>query len=266
MEKIVRKIIKIDEELCNGCGDCVISCAEGAIQIIDGKARLVSETYCDGLGACIGECPTGALTIEERESDAFDELAVEQHLSKQQEKQSIEDIVSKVMGHRPSGAHAPAASHAGGCPGSMSRMLERETEAVPGDGGGPANVPSHLGNWPVQLMLAPVNAPYFSGADILISADCAPFSYGNFHQDFVKDKVVLIGCPKLDDAGHYQDKLTQIFKLNKVKSAEVLFMEVPCCFGLASLVRNAIEASGNDVAFKYTKIGIRGDVIESAEA
>ncbi len=265
MEKLIRKIIKIDEDLCNGCGDCVTSCAEGAIQIIDGKAKLVRDSYCDGLGACIGECPTGALTIEERESEAFDEVAVEQHLGKQQEKQSVEDIVSKVMGHRPGGSHAPEPSHGGSCPGSMSRMLEREPEAAQ-EASRPSNVPSQLGNWPVQLMLAPVNAPYFNGADILLSADCAPFSYGNFHRDFVRDKVVLIGCPKLDDAGHYQDKLIQIFKLNDVKSVHVLFMEVPCCFSLASLVRNAIDASGNDVDFKYTKIGIRGDVIESAEA
>lgn len=262
MEKTVRKIIKIEEDLCNGCGDCVTSCAEGAIRIIDGKAKLVSETYCDGLGACIGDCPTGALTIVERTADEFDEEAVEQYLNKIQEKQKIEDIVSKAMGHGPSGGHEPSPGNGGGgCPGSMSRMLERpepEQESVQAQA-----VPSQLGNWPLQLMLAPVNAPYFSAADILISADCAPFAYSNFHGDFVKGKVVMIGCPKLDDAGHYQDKLTQIFKLNNVNSVEVLFMEVPCCFGLASLVKNAIAASGNNVSYKYTKIGIRGNVIES---
>ncbi len=267
MEKIVRKIIEIEDDLCNGCGDCVTSCAEGAIQIIDGKARLVSEIYCDGLGACIGECPTGALTIVERESEAFDEQAVEQHLDKLRDKQSVEDIVSKVMGHKPAGGHGPAPGHGGGggCPGSMSRMLERapEPEQAAGE---QVSVQSQLGNWPLQLMLAPVNAPYFSGADIMISADCVPFAYANFHADFVRGKVVLIGCPKLDDAGHYQDKLTQVFKLNDINSVEVLIMEVPCCFGLASLVGSAVAASGSDVAVKNTKIGIRGDVIESFEA
>ncbi|MBW7996348.1 MAG: 4Fe-4S ferredoxin [Candidatus Glassbacteria bacterium] len=263
---MVREIIKIDEELCNGCGDCVTSCAEGAIQIIDGKAKLVSETYCDGLGACIGDCPTGALTIEEREADEFDEEAVEQHLGGMKEKQKIEDIVSRAMGHKPAGGHGHAPAHGGGgCPGSMSRMFEQAPDRDPAaDELAPAL--SRLGNWPVQLMLAPINAPCFAGADLLISADCAPFAHANFHGEFIKGKTVLIGCPKLDDSGHYQDKLTRIFGTNSVKSVEVLFMEVPCCFGLASLVQSAIADSGRQIPLKHTKIGVRGDVVESGEA
>ena len=253
MGKAVRNIIKIDEGLCNGCGNCVTSCAEGAIRIVDGKAKLVSETYCDGLGACIGDCPTGALTIEQREAEQFDEKAVEEHL----DKQKVEDIVRKLMGPKPAASGKP--SGGGGCPGSMSQFIGRQGETDE-DQSGP--VQSRLGNWPVQLMLAPVSAPYFEGADLLISADCVPFAYGNFHADYVKDKVVLIGCPKLDDAGHYQDKLTQIFQSNRISSVEVLYMEVPCCFGLAGLVLGALEASGADTEFIYTKIGIRGDVIE----
>jgi ferredoxin len=261
MGKIVRNIIKIDEDLCTGCGDCVTSCAEGAIQIVDGKARLISETYCDGLGACIGDCPTGALTIEQREADDFDEAAVEQHLSKIQESERIEEIVTRMMGPRPAGK--PTANpQGGGCPGSMSRMIERDPEETPSNDD-PTPVPSQLGNWPVQLMLAPVSAPYFAEAELLIAADCVPFAHGNFHGEFLQGKTLLIGCPKLDDSGHYMDKLEQIFRNNRIRSVRVLFMEVPCCFGLASLVKQALEASGTEIPLTYTKIGVRGDVIEN---
>jgi len=191
-----RKIIKIDEEKCNGCGLCVPSCAEGAIQIIDGKARLVSETFCDGLGACLGECPEGALTIEEREADGFDEKEVEKHL---------EQMKKHAAAVEPPRVH-------GGCPGSLARSLEPKAPPKAAESGAPT--PSQLRNWPVQLHLAPVKAPYFKDAKLLIAADCVPFAYADFHKDFLADRVVIIGCPKLDDSSAYLEKLINIFAQN----------------------------------------------------
>ena len=237
-----RNIIRIDEEKCDGCGLCVTSCAEGAIQIIDGKAKLVSETYCDGLGACLAECPQDALSIEEREANEFDEAAVEKHLENLKKEKTP-----------PCAAPAP---HFGGCPGSMARTLKPEAPAVSGK-----ETPSQLRNWPVQLGLAPINAPYFSGAKLLIAADCAPFAYANFHEKYLAGRILLIGCPKLDDTTAYLDKLTQIFQQNDLESIEILRMEVPCCGGLERVVSAALANSGRKIPAKTVIVSIGGAIL-----
>jgi len=241
---IRRKIVKIDEEKCNGCGECATACAEGAIAIIDGKARLISEAYCDGLGACLGECPQDAIAIEEREADVFDAVAVETHLHAQ----------STLRAH-----HAPLAR---GCPGSASQTLGRRGHAATAQ----EATPSELGNWPVQLHLVPTRAPYLQGAKLLISADCVPFAFSDFHSTLLAGHTLLIGCPKLDDAAFYRDKLTEILAHNDIESIDIAYMEVPCCFGLVQLVRQAVAQSGKAVPVNLTKIGIRGEIIETRTA
>ncbi len=240
---VPRKIVKIDEEKCNGCGQCVPACAEGAIQVIDGKARLISDIYCDGLGACLGECPQGAISIEEREAPEFDEEAARAHVKRQQR-------TSDAVG-------CPAA----GCPGAASQKIQRPaSEASYGEGAGGFAPSSRLGNWPVQLSLVPVKAPYFEGAELVISADCVPFAHADFHRKFLGEKVLIIGCPKLDDAGEYRRKLAEILRRNDIKSVQVVHMEVPCCFGLRHLVNLALADSGKDIPVKPIEIGIRGNV------
>jgi len=243
-----RKIIKIDEEKCDGCGLCVPACAEGAIQVIDGKARLVSEVYCDGLGDCLGECPRGALTIEEREAEEFDEKAVERHLVEQKAQQTAPSQQSDPL---------PC-----GCPGSASQTLKPRQTARPDAEGDAGTTPSALGNWPVQLHLVPVVAPYFNEARLVIAADCVPFSFADFHRKFLAGRALLVGCPKLDDAEAYREKLAQIFRQNDIKSVEVVYMEVPCCFGLVHLVGKALEESGRDIPLSFTKVGIHGEILE----
>ncbi len=225
--KVMRKIIEIDEEKCDGCGQCVIACAEGALEIIDGKARLVSEIYCDGLGACIGECPQGAITIVEREAEDFDPEAVEEYLSKKQHQRTE---LSQPMS----------------CPSVMARTFK--------DG--------LVKNWPVKLKLVAPNSPFLAGSDILISADCAPVVSPNFHNDFVADRVVLIGCPKFDNVAEYLDKLTAIFKNSDIKSVSVLRMEVPCCSGLTGLVRKAMENAGVDTTCEEVVLKTDGAILE----
>jgi Pyruvate/2-oxoacid:ferredoxin oxidoreductase delta subunit len=239
-----RKIVKIDEEKCTGCGLCIPNCAEGALQIVDGKAKLITDKFCDGLGACLGHCPEDAITVIEREAVEFDEKAVEVHLHKQKEAQ-------------PKPEPQPSQSFTG-CPSSRTmhfKIPETQTEAV-------SNTPSvsMLSQWPVQLKLVPINAPYFQDADLLIAADCVPFAYPNFHQDFLKGKAVVVGCPKLDDVQYYKEKLTEIFKTNSIKSVTVPYMEVPCCFGLVKATEDAIAASGKNIPLKKVKIGIRGEI------
>ena len=246
---IRRKIVKIDEDKCNGCGICVPSCAEGAIRIIGGKARLVSETYCDGLGACLGECPTDAITIEEREAEQFDQASVEQHLAGLELEKEGE----------------PALHGNGfqGCPGSLSRMLAgRDSADDNQDDLEPMTVKSRLGNWPVQLKLAPLSAPYFNNAKLLISADCVPFARADFHREFLAGKTALIGCPKLDNSTLYRQKLAEIFMRNRISSIDVLIMEVPCCFGLAGVVEAAVKDSGKEIPVTYTTVGISGEVLD----
>lgn len=233
-----RKIVKIDEEKCTGCGLCIPNCAEGALQIVDGKARLVKEIYCDGLGACLGHCPEDAITIEERDAKGFDEKATEKHLEelKKKEKKDLPcgcpGTAVKTLKKHPS-------------PSTLHHSLKRESE---------------LGNWPIQLMLVPVEAPYLKDADLVIAADCVAFSYPDFHQNFLKDKVLLIGCPKLDAASIYEEKLAELFKINSIKSITVLHMEVPCCFGLVQIVKEATRLSGKNIPLKEVTIGIKGDV------
>jgi len=255
--KTMRKIVHIDEELCDGCGLCVPSCAEGAIQIIDGKAKLVSEMYCDGLGACLGECPQGAITIEEREAVGFNEEAVTQHLAEEEK------------------AEAPAAC---GCPSATVTTLDR-SEASPqaacgcpsdsmttmerGEAPAPAKSeagPSTLAHWPVQLTLVPPGAPFLQGTDLLLAADCVPFAYPGFHQDFLSGHSLLIACPKLDDYPAHLAKLTEILRSSDIKSLTVVHMEVPCCFGIVQMGRQAVAASGKDIPLKEINISIRGDI------
>ncbi len=240
-----RKIVTIDEEKCNGCGLCIPNCAEGALQIVDGKAKLISDKFCDGLGACLGHCPQDAITIIERNTEDFDEKAVEVHLHKKKE---------VIPEPQPKPEPVPFM----GCPSSMAmhfNVPESKRE-------GSFTIPSvsMLSQWPVQLKLVPINAPYFQNADFLVVADCVPFAYSNFHQDFLKGKVVVVGCPKLDDIQYYKEKLTEIFKTNSIKSITVPYMEVPCCFGLVKATEDAIVASGKKIPFKKVKIGIRGEI------
>ncbi|MDP2911510.1 MAG: 4Fe-4S binding protein [Candidatus Omnitrophota bacterium] len=232
-----RKIVKIDEEKCTGCGLCIPNCAEGALQIIDGKARLVKEIYCDGLGACLGHCPEGAIAIEERNAGEFDEEATKKHL---------EEIKKKEAKKLPCG-----------CPGTAVKTLK--SKEVKGEGLRVKNE-SKLMNWPVQLKLVPVDAPYLKNADLLIAADCVGFSYPDFHRDLLNNKPLIIGCPKLDEADIYIEKLAEIFKVNNLKSVAVAHMEVPCCFGLNRIVSEAMRLSGKKIPVKEITIGIQGDI------
>jgi Pyruvate/2-oxoacid:ferredoxin oxidoreductase delta subunit len=256
---VIRKIITIDEDKCNGCGLCVPSCAEGAIQIIDGKAKLIADKLCDGLGACLGDCPRDAITVVEREADEFDENAVDEHL--------------KAVG-RPTVPHAAAASpahHGGGCPSAQVRSfappaggcpsarlmnIEHPAQESPA-AGGPA--PSRLAQWPIQLHLVPPTAPFLREADVLLAADCAPFAYAGFHEELLKGKALLIACPKLDDTAPYLDKLTAMIQHSQIKSLTVVHMEVPCCTGLVQLARQAIAKSGREIPLETVCIGIRGE-------
>jgi NAD-dependent dihydropyrimidine dehydrogenase PreA subunit len=233
----LRNIVKIDEEKCDGCGQCVDACAEGAIEIIDGKAKLVSEIYCDGLGACIGHCPQDAITIEKREADPFDEKATEEHMAKEKKNRTETNFV---------------------CPGMTARQLQ-DKDKTPDSS---TAIPSQLSHWPVQLKLVPPNAPYFAGADLLLVADCVPFAMGDFHNKFLKEHCVVVGCPKLDNVDFYIEKLATILKSNKLNSLTVLHMEVPCCFGLTHIARQAVADSGVDIAFEDVTIGLEGNVIK----
>lgn len=243
-----RKIVQIDQEKCNGCGICVPACAEGAIRMENGKAVLSADNLCDGLGACLGECPQDAIRIIERDADAFDEAAVEAHLH-----------ASDHTSHSPVQHNLSAAPHAAGagCPGSRVVSFEPSRSPEPVEAG---HQPSQLRQWPVQLHLVPVNAPYLHDADLLIAADCVPFAYPNFHQDFLRGKAVVVGCPKLDDNRAYLDKLTELFKTGSVKSVTVVRMEVPCCGGIVMAARQALAASGRTIPFREVTIGIQGEI------
>jgi NAD-dependent dihydropyrimidine dehydrogenase PreA subunit len=248
----IRKIVNIDEDKCNGCGLCVPNCAEGAIKIIDGKAKLLAENLCDGLGACLGECPRGAISITEREADKFDEAAVHEHLNKKEE-------------HVCSGHHEHH-QHGGGCPGSMAREIKiRENPAKAAavtSGDIEVKIKPQLTQWPVQLMLMPEKAPYFENADLLITADCVPFAYPNYHLDLLKGKKVVVGCPKLDDNSYYEEKLTNILKNNSINSVTVAFMEVPCCGGIVMAAERAVEMSGKNIPLSKIRIKINGEADE----
>ncbi|MDF1535289.1 MAG: 4Fe-4S binding protein [bacterium] len=286
----VRTMVHIDEDKCDGCGLCVPDCAEGALQIIDGKAKLVSDIYCDGLGACLGSCPRDAITMVKRDADEYDEEAVNGRLKDlgrdplshdhdhghgtqaDPPKAQIDDLACGCPGtlsqsfDRPRQglsprvpAAAPVAS-GGGCPGSRAQQFARPEVAAQAAQGRP--MASRLGNWPVQIMLVPPKAPYFDGADLLIAADCAPFAYGDFHRRFMEGRTLLVGCPKLDNTDIYVDKLTAIFRNNDIRSIGVVYMEVPCCTGLVHLARTALEKSGKAIPTTLYRIGIKGDFVE----
>ena len=238
--KLMRKIIKIDEEKCNGCGLCVPACVEGALQIIDGKAKLISETYCDGLGACLGECPQGAITIEEREADGFDEEATKLHMEKTKQEQRVSEPL-------------PC-----GCPGTAVRQFEREEVTSVALKESPS-LPSMLSQWPVQLTLVPPSAPFLQGADLMLAADCVPFAYAGFHR-LLRGHALLVACPKLDDFQAHLKKLGDILRHSEVKSLTVVHMEVPCCFGLVHMAKQAILASAKDIPFKEVTVGVRGNL------
>lgn len=237
---MIRKIIKIDENRCNGCGACAAACHEGAIEIIGGKAVLTRENYCDGLGDCLPECPTGAISFEEREAPAYDEAAV---LAAKQKKTQEEDIKMPHVG----------------CPGTQVRqMAHPKTE----NASSPTSaVVSRLGQWPCQIKLAPVNAPYFNGAKLLIAADCTAYAYANIHEDFMKGKVTLIGCPKLDSVD-YSEKIMEIIRNNDIKSVTILRMEVPCCGGLEMAAKKALQESGKFIPWQTITVSIDGKILD----
>lgn len=241
----IRKIVHINEEKCDGCGVCVPDCAEGAIQIINGKAKLLRDDLCDGLGNCLGACPQDAITIIEREAKDFDEEAVEKHLQAQKQPK------------------APIPMHmGGGCPGSRMMEIKREEQTGESTLVSSADVEIHikpqLKQWPVQLHLVPVKAPYFKNADLLISADCVPMAYADYHLDLLKNRAVAIGCPKLDNVMEYVDKLTEMIKENDFKSITIAYMEVPCCGGIVRAVEQAVEKAGKSVSVQKVRIGIDG--------
>jgi len=247
--KIERKIVEIDESLCDGCGNCVPSCAEGAIEVRDGKARLVAEKFCDGLGACLGDCPTGALRIIEREAEDFDEEAVEHYLNEKESRKPQEPptVVSK-------------------CPSAGLMSFPSADECSP------ANEPrtsvsseSQLTHWPVQIRLVPPTAPFLKGADLLVAADCTAIAYPRFHQDLLKGKVVLMGCPKFDDVEEYVERFADIFKNADIRSVTVVDMEVPCCSALPMIVRKGAAAAGKQIPLGEIVIGRQGGVVHKED-
>lgn len=231
---MIRKIIKIDETKCNGCGACASACHEGAIEMVNGKATLMREDYCDGLGDCLPACPTNAITFEEREAPAYNEEAVKQAKLRKQE------------GTLPCG-----------CPGTQAKAILHNDACTPEEA---KPIISRLSQWPVQIKLLPVNAPYFNGANLLIAADCTAYAYGNFHNEFIKNRITLIGCPKLDE-GDYAEKLTQIIANNDIKSITIVRMEVPCCGGIENAVKRALQASGKLLPWQVVTISTNGRII-----
>jgi Fe-S-cluster-containing hydrogenase component 2 len=248
--KVKRKIIQIDEEKCDGCGQCVPACAEGSLELVDGKVRVVSENLCDGLGACLGECPTGALKIIEREAEEFDEEAVEKFLA---EKEKQENLQNGMI--------------AGGCPSARIQRFDQ-----PGAPKGPhpapagAKGPSALMHWPVQIHLVPPSAPFLKGADLLVLADCVPVAFPTLHRDFLEGKAVMIGCPKFDDTESYIDKFARIFRTAGIKRVTIVVMEVPCCSGLPMIVRKGLEASGQTIPIEEIVVSTKGAILSRAAA
>jgi NAD-dependent dihydropyrimidine dehydrogenase PreA subunit len=235
----MRNIVNIDEEKCDGCGLCVNACAEGAIKLINGKARLISDIYCDGLGACLGHCPQDAITIEKRDAKDFDEKATQAHLTREKKARKQADFI---------------------CPGMAMQDLtvkSAKTTATESD------MPGELKQWPVQLMLVPPHAPYFANADLLLVADCVPFAMGDFHNKFLKDSSIVVGCPKLDDSKFYIEKFSDILNNNKLNTLTVIHMMVPCCSGLTYIAREAVKLSGSSLEFEDVTIDLHGEVVNT---
>ncbi len=274
-----RKIITIDEALCNGCGECIPECPEGALRIIDGKARLVSDLFCDGLGACLGHCPQGAITVEERAAEKYDERRVMenivlggenvirahlQHLKDHRQdaflREALAYLDEKAISVPPGFTGDTCETKPGDspCPGSMARVFRTSPDADDADRE-ETLPPSRLGHWPVQLNLVPPGAPFLEGADLLVAADCVPVAYAGFHEDLLRGRVVVCGCPKFDDNRLYLERLTGYFQQHDIKSVTTARMEVPCCRGIVTLVEEALKASGKDIPFQEVVIGIRGE-------
>jgi NAD-dependent dihydropyrimidine dehydrogenase PreA subunit len=258
-----RKIVRIDEQKCDGCGQCIPACAEGAIALVNGRARLSSDVLCDGLGACLGECPQGAITVIERDADAFDEEAVRAHLARLGAPGAPTPALAPAPSVRPRlhVVSAPDAAPGGGCPGSRPMALPRRSVAAAGaSAGAPTAGESRLAHWPVQLHLVPVRAPWFEDADLLVAADCVPFAHARFHDDLLAGKALVVGCPKLDDLQAYVAKLTRIFAANAIRSVTVVRMEVPCCGGLATAARRSLAASGKEIPVRDVVVGVDGAI------
>jgi ferredoxin len=268
-----RDIIRINEEKCTGCGSCVTGCPEGALQVIDGKARVISDLFCDGLGACVGDCPEGAIEIETRDAEPYDEYKVMGNIAKEGpnvikahlhhlQEHGQEHLLNEAIDYLkensieiPDYAGEPLA---GGCPGSMTRDLRASSNQTHE----PVTLTSELGNWPIQLQLLNPNAPYLKNADLLLAADCAPFAYANFHQRFLKDKVLIIFCPKLDKTmEEYMDKLSEIFQKQDIKSISIVHMEIPCCSGIEVIVQRALEKAQKNIIIEEYTISINGEII-----
>jgi len=272
MGTVIRDVIQIDEELCDGCGACIPSCPEGALQVIDGKVRLVKQSYCDGLGACLGDCPQGALRVVKMEVEAYDEAGVIAHIEK-----NAPDMLEKHMAHLRAHGMGGTETEAEGprtkadaqlpvfaaCPGSEVRLWDapaqdagKQADKETGQQEETPRLASELRQWPVQLHLVPTRAPYFQNADLTLVADCVPFAVPNFHSDYLKGSAVAVGCPKLDDGQAYIEKVTQILQQSDVRSLKVLYMEVPCCRGLVFIAQEALRRSGKDIPFSVEMINI----------
>ena len=246
--KVMRKIIEIDEEKCDGCGLCVPACAEGSLEVVDGKVRVVADNLCDGLGACLGECPNDALKIVEREAEEFDEEAVEKYLAEKEAKEKAKSPERVIGGGCPSARVMEFTP-----PGTQANERPQVAES--------AAQTSALSHWPIQIHLVPPTAPFLKGADLLVLADCVPVAFPTFHQDFLKGKAVMMGCPKLDDAQKYIDKFAQVFRVAGIKSITTVVMEVPCCSGLPMIVKKGLEISGADIPIEEVVVSTKGKIL-----
>lgn len=260
---MIRTIIKIDEDACDGCGLCVAACHEGAIGLVDGKAKLLRDDYCDGLGDCLPVCPTGAITFERREAAMFDEAAVKTNLG-------------ECRTEPPHDESSQPDTLPCGCPSTSAKAINRNVSHTPAQAEEPPQTAkpiqteqmrqtpaqTHLNQWPIQIKLVPPNAPYFKGANLLVAVDCAAYAYGNFHAEYMKNRITIIGCPKLDE-GDYTDKLTAIISMNDIKSVTVARMEVPCCGGIESAVKTALKNSGKMIPWQIVTISTDGDILDN---
>lgn len=258
--KTKRKIVCIDEERCNGCGQCVAACAEGAIELKGGKARLVAERYCDGLAACLGECPADAISIIEKEADSFDPEAVEKYLAgKKGTGASVENHDESI--EPPSFDPAGPPTLPCGCPSTQLQTFSSPNSSSTGENSDAARQTTRLTHWPVQIRLVPPTAPFLKNADLLVASDCTPLAYPNFHEDLLKGKVVMMGCPKFDDTAEYIDKFTRIFATAGIKSVTVAIMEVPCCSKMPAIVETAMKESGKKIPMEILVIGAKGNIV-----